>query len=174
MDFAAYLIALFGIAIFYGIDKLNVKSQDKNEKEENRTRPSHRVFTLHILAFALYNGLIGYLLPELSGGNIPAYIVYLIVFSFHFIANNQVLHLTHEELYTKAGRWILAVSVFLGWLLTQLTQSNELIIAFAASFLIGGVILNIMNNELPDHKNNNFPSFIGGLLIIVILLQTIL
>ncbi|AQQ52373.1 hypothetical protein [Planococcus lenghuensis] len=172
--YIGYLVALLGIGVFYGIDKLNVNSQKKNEQEYNLTRPKKRVFTVHITAFALYNGLIGYLLPQLSGGNVAAYAVFFIVFSFHFIANNRVLHLTHEGLYTKAGRWILSVSVFIGWLLAQTTQSDELVIAFLFSFLTGGLILNIMNDELPEQKKSSFPAFITGLVLISVLLMVIL
>lgn len=174
IDYLAYVISLVGIAFFFGIDKLNTGSQEKNEQENNLTRPRKRVFLVHIAAFSLYNILIGYLLPHLSGGNVAAYAVYFVVFSFHFIANNRILHLTHEDMYTKAGRWILALSVILGWVLTETTRSNELVIAFLSSFLTGGLILNIMNDELPAHKKSSFPAFLGGLILIGILLQIIL
>ncbi|PSL41422.1 hypothetical protein B0H99_102105 [Planomicrobium soli] len=174
LDYFAYLLALLGIALFYGIDKLNDKSQRKNENEKNLTRPQEHIFILHILTFALYNGLLGYLLPYLSGDNIAAYVVYFIVFSFHFIANSRVLHLTHEDLYIKAGRWILAFSVLVGWLLNELTHTSALTIAILSSFLTGGVILNILNDELPEQKKSSFLAFSVGLISIGGLLQLIL
>lgn len=172
--FFAYLLSLLGITIFYGIDKLNDQSQRKNEDEKNLTRPEKRIFLLHITAFALYNGLIGYLVTYLSGDNLAAYAVYFIVFSFHFIANNRVLHLTHEDMYTKTGRWILALSVLAGWLINELTSASELTIAILSSFLTGGIILNIMNDELPEQKKSSFLAFIIGLVGISVLLQLIL
>ncbi|TWT14616.1 hypothetical protein [Planomicrobium sp. CPCC 101079] len=174
LHYFAYMLSLLGIAIFYGIDKLNDQSQQKNEDEKNLTRPEKRIFILHIGAFALYNGLLGYLLPYLSGDNIAAYAVYFIVFSFHFIANNRVLHLTHEELYTTAGRWILALSVLAGWLINEMTNASEFTIAILSSFLTGGIILNIMNDELPEQKKSSFLAFTIGLIAIGGMLQLIL
>ncbi|MBT2569655.1 hypothetical protein [Planococcus sp. ISL-110] len=174
LDYVTYLMTLAGIAFFYGINQMNEKSQKKNEQEKNITRPSKPVFALEIFGFALYNVLIGYLLVDLSGENIADYIIYFIVFSFHFIANNRVLHLTHEDLYTNIGRWALAFSVLIGWLIYNFTETTDLNIAFFSAFLTGGVVLNILNDELPAEKNSSYPSFIAGILFITILLQLIL
>lgn len=174
LDYVTYLATLAGIVFFYGINQLNEKSQEKNEREKNITRPSRPVFALEIFGFSLYNILIGYLLIDLSGENAPDYLIYFIVFSFHFIANNRVLHLTHEDLYTNIGRWVLAFSVLTGWLIYYLTDTTELNIAFFSAFLTGGVILNILNDELPAEKNSSFPSFVAGLAFITVLLQLIL
>ncbi|ANU11831.1 hypothetical protein A1A1_08184 [Planococcus antarcticus DSM 14505] len=174
LDYVTYMATLVGIVFFYGINQLNEKSQEKNEQEQNISRPSKSVFALEIFGFALYNVLIGYLLIDLSGENIADYIIYFIVFSFHFIANNRMLHLTHEDLYTNVGRWALAFSVLAGWLIYNSTETNELNIAFFSAFLTGGIVLNILNDELPAEKNSSFPSFIAGLIFIAVLLQLIL
>nr|WP_276323866.1 hypothetical protein [Planococcus halocryophilus] len=171
LDYSTYLVTLIGIAFFYGINQLNEKSKAKNEREENISQPSRYVFALEIFGFSLYNALIGYLLVDLSGEKIPDYIIYFVVFSFHFVANNRVLHLTHEDLYTNIGRWVLAFSVFVGWLLYHLTNATDINIAYFSAFLTGGVILNILNDELPTEKNSSYPSFIAGLIFIAVLLQ---
>ncbi|XKE95595.1 hypothetical protein LG326_04455 [Metaplanococcus flavidus] len=174
IDYVTYIATLAGLSLFYAINQLSEKSQEHNKRQKNMTRPSKDIFILEISAFAMYNMLIGYLLVELSGDHALDYIIYFIVFSFHFIANNRILHLTHEDLYTKTGRYILAASVFIGWLIYQLTPTSDLAIAFFSAFLTGGVVLNILNDELPDEKNNSFPSFILGLIFITVLLQLIL
>lgn len=174
IDYVTYMSALLGIAVFYGINQLSEKSERENTKRENLTRPSKPIFILEISAFAMYNVLIGYLLQELSSDNLGAYAVYFIVFSFHFIANNRILHLTHEDLYTKIGRWVLALSVLIGWILYETTHASELSLAFMSSFLTGGVVLNILNDELPEEKKSSFPAFLFGMAFIAILLQVII
>lgn len=174
VDYVTYMSALLGVAVFYGINQLSEKSERENRRKENLTRPSVSVFALEISAFALYNGLIGYLLQELSGDNIAAYVVYFIVFSFHFIANNRILHLTHEDLYTRIGRWVLAFSVLTGWILYEVTHASDLTLAFMSSFLTGGVVLNILNDELPEERESSFPAFIVGMVFIAVLLQVII
>ncbi|MDN7246232.1 hypothetical protein [Planococcus shenhongbingii] len=174
VDYVTYVAALLGIAVFYGINQMSEKSERENRRMRNLTRPSKQVFVLEISAFALYNGLIGYLLQELSGDSIGAYVVYFLVFSFHFIANNRILQLTHEDLYTRAGRWILAVSVLIGWILYEVTHASPLTLAFLSSFLTGGVVLNILNDELPEERESSFPMFLMGMLFIAVLLQIII
>ncbi|ANU26144.1 hypothetical protein [Planococcus versutus] len=171
LDYPTYLAALVGIAFFYGINQLNEKSKAKNEDEQNVSQSSSFVFALEIFGFALYNVLIGYLLINLSGDKISEYLIYFVVFSFHFIANNRILHLTHEDLFTHIGRWVLAISVFIGWLLYYFTDITDLTIAFFSSFLTGGIVLNILNDELPAEKNSSYPSFIVGLILITLLLE---
>lgn len=173
VDYVTYVAALLGIAVFYGINQLSEKSERENKRKENLTRPSKFVFALEISAFALYNGLIGYLIHELTGHSIAAYVVYFIVFSFHFIANNRILHVTHEELFTRTGRWILAASVLVGWILHETTHASDLTLAFLSSFLTGGVILNILNDELPEERKSSFPAFLIGMIFIAVLLQVI-
>ncbi|MGK7379358.1 hypothetical protein ACSFXN_16115 [Planococcus sp. 1R117A] len=85
-----------------------------------------------------------------------------------------MLHLRHEDLYLKAGRWILAFSVFFGWFLNVTTNSTELTIGLLSSFLIGGVILNIIDDELPEQKKSSFVSFALGIVLVASLLQLIL
>lgn len=171
IEYPTYVAALLGIAVFYGINQLRAKSERKNKQKNHVNRPGKGIFILEIGAFALYNGLIGYLLTELSGGNIAAYVIYFIVFSFHFIANNRILHLTHEDLYTKIGRWFLAASVLVGWVLYETTDASDLTIAFLSSFLTGGIILNILNDELPEEKTSSYTAFLVGMVFIAVLLQ---
>ncbi|MCP2035462.1 hypothetical protein L1279_002473 [Planomicrobium sp. HSC-17F08] len=174
VDYVTYMSALLGVAVFYGINQLSEKSERENRRKENLTRPSVSVFALEISAFALYNGLIGYLIHELTGDNLASYVVYFIVFSFHFIANNRILHLTHEDLYTRIGRWVLAFSVLTGWILYEVTHASDLTLAFLSSFLTGGVVLNILNDELPEERESSFPAFIVGMIFIAVLLQVII
>ncbi|MGK7379102.1 hypothetical protein ACSFXN_14835 [Planococcus sp. 1R117A] len=174
IDYVTYMAALLGIAVFYGINQLSEKSERENRRKENLTRPSTAVFVLEISAFALYSGLIGYLIQELSGDSIAAYAIYFIVFSFHFIAKNRNLYLTHEELYTRIGRWILAASVLVGWILYETTHASELTLAFLSSFLTGGIVLNILNDELPEERKSSFPAFLFGMVFIAVLLQIII
>lgn len=174
IDYATYVAALLGIAVFYGINQLREKSEKKNKNESNVSRPNTSIFLLEIGAFSLYNGLIGYLLPELSGGNLAAYLIYFIVFSFHFIANNRVLHLTHEDRYTKIGRWILAFSVLIGWILYETTHASDLTLAFLSSFLTGGIVLNILNDELPQESKSSYIAFLLGMAFIAVLLQVLI
>jgi hypothetical protein len=59
-----YLLALVGLAIFYGLEKLALRSRDRRQAAygEDCTHPG--VFWIPIIAFAIYNMILGYLLRE--------------------------------------------------------------------------------------------------------------
>jgi zinc transporter ZupT len=76
LEHALYLLALAGLIVFYGLEKM-VRSSSTNgaEKEE----AGNGVFWIHISSFAVYNLLIGYALvkEERSLGSLPLFFVAL-------------------------------------------------------------------------------------------------
>ena len=53
-----YLLALVGLAVFYGLERVVSVSQQTNIGDH----PDMGIYWLHIASFSLYNTLIGYLL----------------------------------------------------------------------------------------------------------------
>jgi hypothetical protein len=61
-----YLLALLGLTLFYGLDRLALTSRRWKVAKDERDRAGSRVFTIHMAAYALVNAIFGYLLQELS------------------------------------------------------------------------------------------------------------
>ncbi|MDX1654796.1 MAG: hypothetical protein R3310_06250, partial [Candidatus Competibacteraceae bacterium] len=61
-----YVLALVGLAIFYGLERLTRRHRRQRAAAGREDCPSSGVFWIHILSFALYNFLIGYLLLHLE------------------------------------------------------------------------------------------------------------
>lgn len=98
-----YLIALFGLATFYGLDRLADGSrQDQREAGED-DQTSAGVFWIHIASFAIYNLLIGYLLLHREERTLQALLLFFIAMALHFIVNDYGLHEHHKEQYRRAG-----------------------------------------------------------------------
>jgi len=55
----------------------------------------------------------------------------------------------HKDAYTRLGRWLLAGAVVAGWLLSQLAELPESALVAVLAFLAGGVVLNVLKEELP-------------------------
>lgn len=53
-----YLMALIGLVAFYGLERMVTESQ----RQENCNEVDAGIYWIHIISFALYNALIGYLL----------------------------------------------------------------------------------------------------------------
>lgn len=164
-----YIIALLGLVIFYGLEQLAKNSKRQGEKA-GTYKASFNVFWLHIGSFALYNAIIGYLLLRGEYQSELGMLLYFIAMGIHFVTNDKSLRATHKEDYDRYGRWILTVSITIGWMIAVYTEVNILILSVLSAFLAGGVILNVMKEELPEERESSFPAFFSGILGYTILL----
>lgn len=164
-----YMVALFGLVIFYGLEQY-VKTSHKDRKETTSIEHNPGVFWIHIGIFALYNFSIGYLLvrDEFTGAIGPW--AFFIALGVHFITNDISLDKQHDHDYAKYGRWILTASVVVGWLVGISTELHPFILSYLVALLVGGIMLNVMKEELPAERDSSFPAFFLGVLGYTILL----
>ncbi|SER32603.1 hypothetical protein SAMN04487944_10332 [Gracilibacillus ureilyticus] len=163
-----YLIAMVGLAIFYGLEKVVKLSKKRGANGENR--PSSGVFWIHIGSFTVYNAIIGYLLIREEFSGPWGMFFFFVAMGVHFITNDKSLGETHKEEYDKYGRWLLATSIFAGWFIGVLTEVNEMVISLLVAFISGGIILNVMKEELPEERESSFTAFFIGIFTYSILL----
>lgn len=157
-----YIMAMLGLALFYGLERMVKVSKKKQQKHNNLDRASKSVFWIHIASFFLYNTLIGYLLLHGEQETIMGLIYYFLALAVHFITSDNSLREAHEEIYDRIGRWILAGAILVGWVLGRFVEVNESVIAVLFALLAGGVILNVMKEELPEERESNFWAFAAG------------
>jgi hypothetical protein len=168
-----YLIALIGLAVFYGLERM-VQTAPKQESERpGQVRASESIFWVHIGSFALYNTLFGYLLLHREETDAFNLILFIAAIGLHFLVNDYGLHEHHEESYARRGRWVLAFAILLGWLLGYLTKLPELFTLMLLAFIAGGVILNVLKEELPDQRQSRFWAFATGVTVYAILLLAV-
>lgn len=169
----AYLLALVGLAIFYGLELLANQSRRANREASGEDATSQGIFWVHIGAFAIYNALIGELFSNTEEkGLIPAILLF-VALALHFLINDRGLRAHHKKPYDRLGRWILAGSLMTGWILGISFHLPEAFLAVLWGLLAGGLILNVLKEELPDTKESCFPSFTMGAGIYAILLLSI-
>ncbi|MBV7256642.1 hypothetical protein KCG44_07570 [Pacificimonas sp. WHA3] len=161
-DFAAiethiYLIALVGLVLFYGLQQVMSSSAARRDMV---TTP--RLFWLHLSTFAVYSIIIGYLLIQGEDRTPAALATYGIAMALHMIVVDVGLRLAHGQLYHDKGRWVLAAMPILGAGLALTTDISELAILSMVAFLGGGVILNVLKEELPEDRQSSFAAFLAG------------
>lgn len=166
-----YIVAMLGLAFFYGMERMAKRSKKKQQKENNLNRASTGVFWIHITSFFLYNGLIGYLLLHGEQGSIKGLLLYFFALGVHFITSDHSLREIHKEVYDRIGRWLLAGAIIAGWAIGIMVEVNENIIAVLFALLAGGIILNVMKEELPEERESNFWAFAAGMGAYTILLM---
>ena len=64
--------------------------------------------------------------------------------------------------YHDIGRWILSIAVLSGWLIGATTRIHRAALAVFFSFLAGGVLLNVLKEELPRERESAFWAFALG------------
>lgn len=167
-----YMIALFGLVLFYGLEQF-VKKSHRHRTEASSIAHHAGVFWIHIGTFALYNFSIGYLLvrEEFTGALGPW--AFFVALGVHFVTNDLSLDEQHDRDYAVYGRWILTASIVLGWVTGVVTELHPYILSYLVALLAGGIILNVMKEELPEERESSFPAFFGGVLGYTVLLLLI-
>ncbi|NLI73475.1 MAG: hypothetical protein GX369_01710 [Euryarchaeota archaeon] len=156
-----YLIALAGLVTFYALERL-VRTSRKNALERGSDRPSSSVYVVNIASFMAYNFLIAYLLVHRIIPGPLLLIMFIAAFALHFMVVDFGLRKDHLSDYDRSGRYLLIASLVLGWMVGNLYTIHEMGVAIIAAFLGGGVILNVLKEELPEERRGRiFPFVIG-------------
>ena len=162
LEHHVYLIALLGLAVFYGLERAAKVSRQRNQNSGNGDVTSSDVFWLHIASFGAYNVLIGYLLLHREVPGFVNLLFFAIAMALHFVVNDYGLREHHKKRYDHSGRWILAAAVIAGWAISAGTELSQAAIAVLFAFLAGGIVLNVLKEELPDDRESDFWAFAAG------------
>lgn len=65
-------------------------------------------------------------------------------------------------MYDNTGRWILAAAIITGWTIGNRTELSQAAIGILFAFLVGGVVLNVLKEELPEERESRFWAFAVG------------
>lgn len=187
-----YIIALIGLAFFYGIHRVVSGPATTSEKVDAASRRGTRragtavtttemeettsvgVFWVNVSSFTLYNVLIGYLLLHRIGRGVGNLILFTIAMALHFLVTDHGLYERHGHIYRRIGRWVLVAAVLIGWLISLFEQEiPEAVIAVLTALLAGGVILNVLKEELPRERQSRFLAFAAGAFVYTVILLVV-
>jgi zinc transporter ZupT len=171
LEHHTYLIALIGLALFYGLEKTAKQSSESaREAPGDEMAANLNVFWLHITSFALYNAIIGYLLVHREDESWRSLLWFTIAMAFHFVVNDYGLMDHYHNAYRRKGRWIIMLAILGGWLIGVLTDIPEIWIIMLFAFIGGGTIMNVLKEELPQERKSNFWAFGAGIFFYSLLL----
>lgn len=160
----AYLVAMIGLILFYGLERVVITTRDRRgpESAEQETDVRADVFWLHIGSFLLYNGLIGYLLARRDQDDLSSLLTYAFAMALHFFVNDYGLRKSHRRTYDRLGRWWLVAGLAGGWVLGMVTEVGVAATGVLFALLAGGVILNVLKEEVPAESQSRFWPFAVG------------
>ncbi|GAB7018464.1 ZIP family metal transporter [Halostagnicola bangensis] len=155
-----YLIVLFGFVVFYGLEQY--VRRGNAEAREHGLKPSAGIFWIHAGSFAVYNALIGYLLVHQEEPGIVGLSTFALAMALHFVVNDFGLRAHHGRLYHDYGRWLLSAAVLVGFGAGYTLEITEQLVSVLFAFLAGGIILNVIKEELPAERESRFWAFALG------------
>ncbi|WP_447555494.1 hypothetical protein [Vreelandella sp. EE22] len=170
LEHNAYIVALIGLAVFYGLEQVaSHHSQPFQEGSKRHFKRLEGVFWIHVGSFSLYNALIGYLLVY-RDNQFPDVIFFFLAMSAHFLVNDHALVRHHRQRYLDRGRWVLAGAVIMGWLVGVTVEVTEAFVGLLYAFVAGGLVLNVLKEELPEDRRSQFWPFAMGMVVCTVLL----
>ncbi|MFP7254239.1 hypothetical protein SFC02_08010 [Terribacillus goriensis] len=164
-----YIAALIGLVLFYGLERMVTVSKHTDRLKDPEAAGSG-IFWLHISSFFLYNAIIGYLLVREEYESPLGMLFYFLALGVHFITNDRSLRSDHKHIYDRYGRLLLTGAILIGWLIGILTELNEAAISILNAFIAGGIVLNVLKEELPEERESSIGSFLIGAVGYTILL----
>ena len=171
LEYHVYLVALVGLAAFYGLERAAKTSRGRRRSVDKEDSTEAGVFWVHIASFTAYNALIGYLLLHREEPGFQSLMLFGFAMGVHFVVNDYGLREDHKEVYDRIGRFVLAAAVLAGWLVGLFGEISEAALAVLFAFLAGGVVLNVLKEEIPEERESSFGAFaLGAALYATILL----
>jgi hypothetical protein len=156
-----YLMALIGLVLALGLERFT----------SSQSHPRRARFWLHTTSFAAYNFLIGGFALRL--GSVVPLVLALLAFGAHLLVKDYSLHREYGRGYEQLGRWLFAGALLLGWLLEVLWKLPAVLVSALLGLLAGGMVLNVIKEELPEHGQGVFSAFAAGTLFYSLLLLSL-
>jgi len=168
----AYLIALAGFVLFYGLERYAQSAERDAEDGRADERSAETVLWVHLLSYGLLDATIGYLLVGYAREG-EGVVLFAVAMGFHFVVSDG-LRQHHTAEYDRWGRWLLAASVLAGWGLALVLRLSHAAVLGAYAFVGGGGgVLNVIKEELPPERESRFGYFLLGTLAYTGVLLTI-
>jgi len=157
LEHHAYLVALAGLSLYYGLDIA---------VEDLRLRPEKRGWRavaklLQAAGFSGYFFLVGYLAGELPGWSL-ALLGLSVAMLVHFLAIDHGLRHKYGDLYDRVLRWVFTAATMAGALLATTTEIRFTTLALLNSLFAGILIIATMQEKVPSSRHALFWPFFAG------------
>ena len=100
-------------------------------------------------------------------------LLFSIAMALHFLINDFSLNEHHQAHYKKFGRWVLVLALVAGWATGFIVDLPKTVIVLVMAFVGGGIILNVLKEELPEERESRYWAFALGAFLYAILLLSL-
>lgn len=159
----AYLTAMAGLTVFYGLDRLAKRRAERHPDSRPHSEHPH-LFWPHVGSFAVYNALIGYLLLHRERPGLLSLALFAVAITLHFVSTDFGLRKDHSRSYDHIARWLLVACLVVGWVIGLTIDVPHHAVLLLFSFLAGAILLNVLKEELPENRQSRFGAFLLGVI----------
>lgn len=168
------LLAMFGLVAFYGMALAAQASRRAARERVSGDDEAHAgTFWPTVALHALYLVFIGYLVEGTFKKDVVAAVVLVGALTIHFATTDFGMRRYHSDELARYGRWVLAAALLAGWAIALVTKVDPVVVAAASAFVAGTILINVLNDELPDEREARFLPFAAGALASALLFATI-
>jgi len=155
-----FLPLLLGFTLFYGLERAYERPVDHGPGHE-ADRPVH--FWVHMVGMSLYKILLGYLMGQIT--SVSGLLIFAFAIMMHFLVIDFHLLEMHRSAYHRIGRWILSGAFLVGWILSTQVEIDPAVLAMLVSFVAGGAVLMIIQDEFSESNDNSYAAFLIAVLL---------
>ncbi|MEY8120277.1 hypothetical protein AB9F26_18770 [Falsihalocynthiibacter sp. BN13B15] len=145
-----FLPLLIGLVAFYGMERLVEK-------------PTGLRVWIHLASYAFYKAIIGYLIVQMNDP--VAIVIFALSMAVHFLVVDYRMMKIHKEVYQRIGRWALTVAILAGWIVGITTFISPVLVTLLLSFLAGGIVLVVLEEEFSREHPSSFPAFSTAVIV---------
>ena len=115
---------------------------------------------IHLASYALYKAIIGYLIVQMN--NPASIVIFVLSMAVHFLVVDYRMMEIHKGIYQRIGRWALTVAILAGWVVGVTTVISPVLVTLLLSFLAGGIVLVVLEEEFSREHPSSFPAFVAA------------
>lgn len=155
-----FLPLLLGFTLFYGLERGIERPVDRGSSDEAE-RPVH--FWVHMVGLSLYKVLLGYLMGQIP--SVSGLLIFAFAIMMHFLVIDFHLLEMHRSAYQRIGRWVLTGAFLVGWILSTQVEIDPPVLAMLVSFVAGGAVLMIIQDEFSESQDRSYAAFLIAVLL---------
>jgi len=156
-----FLPLLLGFTFFYGLERGFERPDDHHGSSDGAGRPVH--FWVHMVGLSLYKVLLAYLMGQIT--SVSGLLIFAFAIMMHFLVIDFHLLEMHRSAYHRIGRWILSGAFLVGWVLSTQVEIAPAVLAVLLSFVAGGAVLMITQDEFSESSDNSYAAFLVAVLL---------
>jgi len=158
-----YLVCLIGFSVYLGVFLTGNRNLAGKTLSEISFGSAPVPIKIEYVSFVTYSFLVGYLLSEQITHRPEPVLLFGAAMAIHFAGIDSLIHKHIPNQYNRSVRFMLAASVYIGWITGVMLEIADATLALWYAFMAGGLVVVVTANELPYIRNRGqYGAFIIG------------